>query len=90
MQRSVRGWKAAYHDRTPRTRIVNYAVDFVIRCRATAVEVMDRVRGMISQLKLTVNETKTRETRERLVPEGTFDFLGYSFGRCYDRRTGRP
>jgi RNA-directed DNA polymerase len=36
---------------------------------------------------LTVNETKTRLCR---VPEETFDFLGYTFGRCYSPKTGRP
>ena len=44
------------------------------------------MRDMMSKLKLTVNETKTRACR---VPEETFDFLGYTFGRNYDPRTGR-
>ncbi len=47
---------------------------------------MERMRAMMAQLKLTVNETKTRECH---VPDETFDFLGYRFGRCDDRRTGR-
>jgi RNA-directed DNA polymerase len=87
MRRFVLGWKAAGHDRTLMARIVNYADDFVICCRATAAEAMGRMRDMMAQLKLTVNETKTRECH---LPEETFDFLGYSFGRCYDRRTGQP
>jgi hypothetical protein len=37
-------------------------------------------------LKLTVNEQKTRTCR---VPEESFDFLGYTMGRCYSPRTGR-
>jgi RNA-directed DNA polymerase len=56
----------------------------VICCRDTAAEAMGRMRAMMARLKLTVNETKTRECR---VPEETFDFLGYRFGRIYDRRT---
>ena len=40
----------------------------------------------MSKLKLTVNETKTRLCH---VPEETFDFLGYTIGRCYSPRTGR-
>ena len=32
-----------------------------------------------------MNETKTRLCR---LPEETFDFLGYTLGRNYDRRTG--
>ena len=47
---------------------------------------MERMRAMMAKLKLTVNETKTRECH---APEETFDFLGYSFGRISDRRTGQ-
>ncbi len=43
------------------------------------------MRSMMSKLKLTVNETKTRLC---VLPEGAFDFLGYTFGRCYNHRTG--
>jgi RNA-directed DNA polymerase len=35
---------------------------------------------------LTVNEKKTRVCK---LPEEKFDFLGYSFGRCYSPKTGR-
>jgi hypothetical protein len=41
---------------------------------------------MMSRLKLTVNESKTRVCR---LPEEKFDFLGYTFGRCYSPKTGR-
>jgi arsenate reductase len=37
-------------------------------------------------LRLTVNEEKARICK---VPEGEFDFLGYSFGRMYSARTGQ-
>jgi len=36
--------------------------------------------------KLTVNEAKTRLVR---LPDETLDFLGYTFGRYWSRRTGR-
>ena len=39
----------------------------------------------MGKLKLTVNEDKTRICT---VPEGKFDFLGYTFGRMYSPRTG--
>src|SRR5580692_8915844 len=42
--------------------------------------------GMMTKLKLTVNETKTRVAK---LPEEKFDFLGYTFGRCYSMKTGR-
>ena len=44
------------------------------------------MRDLMARLRLTVNETKTRLCR---IPNETFDFLGYTIGRCYDRRTGR-
>ena len=44
------------------------------------------MRRIMGKLKLTVNETKTRVCR---LPEETFDFLGYTFGRCYSPKTGR-
>ena len=40
----------------------------------------------MAQLKLRMNEDKTRVHR---VPEESFDFLGYTFGRCYSPQTGR-
>jgi RNA-directed DNA polymerase len=40
----------------------------------------------MGKLKLTVNEEKTRICK---VPEGEFNFLGYSFGRMYSARTGK-
>ena len=46
---------------------------------------MAAMREMMQQLKLTVNETKTRICR---LPDETFDFLGYTFGRCYSTATG--
>ena len=85
MRRFVKGWKTGGHEQRLDARIVNYADDFVICCRGTADEAMTVMRGMMSKLKLTVNETKTRLCR---LPEETFDFLGYTLGRNYDRRTG--
>lgn len=44
------------------------------------------MRKIMGKLKLTVNETKTRV---RKLPEEKFDFLGYTFGRCYSPQTWR-
>jgi RNA-directed DNA polymerase len=85
MRRFVKGWKTGGHQQSLVARIVNYADDFVICCRGTAEEAMGVMRMMMSKLKLTVNETKTRLCR---LPGETFDFLGYTLGRNYDRRTG--
>jgi group II intron reverse transcriptase/maturase len=85
MRRFVKGWKTGGHERRLDAHIVNYADDFVICCRGTAEEAMRTMRVMMSKLKLTVNETKTRQCR---LPEETFDFLGYTLGRNYSPRTG--
>lgn len=71
----------------PDARIVNYADDLVICCRHTAYQAMDAMQEMMGRLKLTVNEAKTRVCS---VPEDTFDFLGYTFGRCYSWKDGKP
>ena len=86
MRRFVRGWKTLGYERRFSASIVNYADDFVICCRGTAEEAMTVMRGMMSTLRLTVNETKTRLCR---VPEGTFDFLGYTIGQCWSPKTGK-
>ena len=43
------------------------------------------MRAMMTALKLTVNETKTRVCK---LPEEKFDFLEYTFGRLYSPKTG--
>jgi len=86
MRRFVLGWKTLGHETRFSARIVNYADDFVICCRGTAHQAMTAMRGMMAALKLTVNETKTHV---REVPAETFDFLGYTFGLHWARRTKR-
>jgi RNA-directed DNA polymerase len=87
MRRFIVGWKILGHEQRLDAHIVNYADDFVICCRGTALEAMTVMREMMSKLRLTVNETKTRLCR---VPEETFDFLGYTIGRCWSAQTGKP
>ena len=86
MRRFVLGWKKLGHERRLKAYIVNYADDLVICCRGKAEEALATMRTMMSALKLTVNEKKTRVCK---LPEEKFDFLGYSFGRCYSTKTGR-
>ena len=69
------------------SRIVTYADDLVILCRkGKAEEALSRLREIMGKLKLKVNEEKTRICK---VPEGEFDFLGYTFGRLYSKTTGK-
>jgi RNA-directed DNA polymerase len=86
MRRFVLGWKKLGHEKRLQARIVNYADDLVICCRGHAEEALARMRDIMTKLKLTVNETKTRVCT---LPEEKFDFLGYTFGRCYSWKTGR-
>jgi len=86
MRRFVLGWKKLGHEKRLKAYIVNYADDLVICCRGGAIEALATMRTMMSTLKLTVNETKTRICQ---LPEEKFDFLGYTFGRCYSTKTGR-
>ena len=86
MRRFVLAWKKLGLERSLGSRIVTYADDLVILCRrGKADEAMLRMREIMGKLKLTVNEDKTRVCK---VPEGEFDFLGYTFGRMYSARTG--
>jgi RNA-directed DNA polymerase len=87
MRRFLLGWKQQGWDRKLNAQIVSYADDFVILCRGTAREAQARMEKMMQKLKLTVNPQKTRVCR---VPEESFDFLGYTLGRCYRVKTGVP
>jgi len=86
MRRFGLGWKTLGHEKRLKAYIINYADDLVICCRGRADEALLTMRSMMSRLKLTVNESKTRVCR---LPEEKFDFLGYTFGRCYSPKTGR-
>ncbi len=86
MRRFVLGWKKLGHEERLAAHIVNYADDLVICCRGQAEEALARMRDIMTKLKLTVNETKTRVCK---LPEEKFDFLGYTFGQCYSPKTGR-
>jgi RNA-directed DNA polymerase len=87
MRRFVLAWKKLGLERSLGSRIVTYADDLVILCkRGKAEEALSRLRAIMSKLKLTVNEEKTQICK---VPEGEFDFLGYTFGRLYSATTGK-
>jgi group II intron reverse transcriptase/maturase len=87
MRRFVLGWKKLGLEQSLGTRIVTYADDLVILCRkGKAAEALAGLRALMGKLKLQVNEEKTRICK---VPEGEFDFLGYTFGRMYSKTTGK-
>jgi hypothetical protein len=87
MRRFVLGWKKLGLEQSLGTRLVTYADDLVILCRrGNAEKALHHLRQIMGKLKLTVNEEKTRICK---VPEGQFDFLGYTFGRMYSPTTGK-
>jgi group II intron reverse transcriptase/maturase len=87
MRRLVLGWKKLGLEQNLGTRIVTYADDLVILCeKGKAEEALQQLREITGKLKLKVNEEKTRICK---IPEGEFDFLGYTFGRMYSARTGQ-
>ena len=87
MRRFVLGWKMLGLERSLGSRIVTYADDLVILCRkGKAEEALQQLREIMGRLKLLVNDEKTRICK---VPDGEFDFLGYTFGRMYSARTGQ-
>ena len=86
MRRFLLGWKTLGHARRLSAQIVNYADDFVICCKGHADEAMATMRRIMKVLKLTVNEDKTHLCE---IPQERFDFLGYTFGRCYKHDSGR-
>jgi RNA-directed DNA polymerase len=86
MRRFILGWKVLGHERALDAHIVNYADDFVICCRGTATQACTVMRDLMTRLRLTVNETKTRVCSA----EEPFAFLGYTIGRLYAPQTGKP
>jgi group II intron reverse transcriptase/maturase len=85
MRRFVEGWRRLGCEHRWSAHIVNYADDFVICCKRGAPEAMAAMRKIMERLKLTVNEDKTHLCE---IPRERFDFLGYTFGRCYSRKDG--
>jgi len=87
MRRFLLAWAKADFPRKLRAHVVNYADDFVILCRRTAGEARQRAERILTTMRLTVNQEKTRVCAAWSEP---FDFLGYTFGTCYAGRTGKP
>jgi RNA-directed DNA polymerase len=86
MNRYLRHFRQQGKDVEFRATLINYADDFVILCRGKAREALDWTREAMGKLKLTMNMTKTcrRDARQE-----TFNFLGYTFGPTYHRKTGQ-
>jgi RNA-directed DNA polymerase len=86
MNRMLKGWKQTKRGEQFQARIVSYADDFVILSRGKAKEALSWARATLTRLGLTLNERKTSIRNAR---QERFDFLGYTFGPHFSRRTGR-
>lgn len=87
MRRFLLGWKVKGYEESLKSKIVNYADDFVICCKpGFASSAMTQMRRMMEKLRLTVNEKKTRIC---LLPDETFTFLGFTFGPQVSWKSGR-
>lgn len=84
LRRFILGWKQLGLCKRYAGEIVSYADDFVILCKAGKAHAARRaMETLMGALKLKVNEQKTRVAK---VPEESFDFLGYTFGKCHSPR----
>lgn len=85
MHRYLRYWQQQGKSEQFRAKVINYADDFVILSHGHAPEALQWTRDVMTQLKLTLNETKTCIRNARQEP---FDFLGYTFGPARYPKTG--
>ncbi len=86
MNRMLKGWRQTRRGEQFQARMVSYADDFVILSRGKATEALGWARGTLTRLGLRLNEAKTSVRNAR---QERFDFLGYTFGPHFSRRTGR-
>ena len=85
MNRFLKYWRMQRCDEVFRAHVVSYADDFVILSRGKAEQALEWTTAVMERLGLRLNETKTviRDGRKE-----TFNFLGYTFGRCYSTQDG--
>src|SRR5712691_9985741 len=86
MNRFLKYWRQNGLGQRLKAHVVVYADDLVILSRGHAGEAHAVLREVMTRIGLMLNETKTK-LREATTER--FDFLGYTFGPCWDRRTGR-
>jgi len=86
MNRMLKGFRQTRRGEQFRAQIIDYADDFVIVSRGHAAAALGWAREVVGRLGLTLNEKKTSI---RNACGEHFDFLGYTFGPHYSKRTGR-
>ena len=86
MNRFLKYWRRNGLGQRLEAHVVVYADDLVVLSRRQASEAYAVLKDVMTRIGLTVNETKTK-LREAKTER--FDFLGYTFGPYWDRRTGK-
>ena len=86
IHRLLRAWQKLGLESKLQARIINYADDLVIVCRDGADEALSWLRWIVERIGLRLNEAKTCV---RAARQEAFDFLGYTFGRCYSEQNGQ-
>lgn len=79
-------WRASGLERRWQARLIRYADDFVVLCRAQAAQVHAVVTDQLQALGLTLNAAKTRVLDAR---QQAFTFLGFTVRGVRNPRTGR-
>lgn len=85
MNRFLKYWQTTGRGEAYQAQVVNYADDFVILSRGHAEQALEWTRGVMTKLRLTLNEAKTSIKQARTE---RFDFLGYTFGPHRFRKDG--
>jgi len=85
MNRFLKYWRITERGKAFQAQVVNYADDFVILTRRHAEEARNWTGKVMTCLKLTLNQAKTKLRDGR---RESFDFLGYTFGPHYYRKDG--
>lgn len=78
-------WRVGGLERRWQARLIRYADDFVVCCRAQAAQVQAVVADQLQALGLTLNTTKTRVLDVR---QQAFTFLGFTVRLVRSPRTG--
>jgi RNA-directed DNA polymerase len=87
MNRFLKHWRISRCSEAFCARVISYADDFVILSRGRARQSLQWTQGVMGKLGLSLNEDKTVV---RDAGKEHFDFLGYTFGSVYFKKTGKP
>jgi RNA-directed DNA polymerase len=85
MNRFLKHWRLTGRGEAFQARVISYADDFVILGRGHAAEALAWTRQVMTRLGLALNEAKTSV---KDAGRDSFDFLGYTFGPQFMRKTG--